>query len=319
MEILKLLFYILVFPGFLYSSMIGMLMLGIVENLLAGIQKRVRPHVFQYFYDFYNLIKKVKIIHLTSDEKIFLACEIIGLISLTAAVLFIPIFNFSPFTGESDMVAILYLLMVPTIAVLTCKAITWSGHREMNISREIIEIFSYEMPFIIILLIIGEKAGLTVNNGIVTFSFKKIIEFQAGNGSMITNWSMIPAMLGMLMIVSFKAQNHASFESEAETKAFQEKQYENPIMQIISKVNHSIRIYTITSLFASLFLSGKGTGIIVADTLIQILLSMAVGIISISLFSNIPVIIKLKQKLKYSKYYPTILALVSLILVFRGF
>lgn len=319
MEILKLLFYMLVFPGFLYSSIIGMLMLGVVENLLAGMQKRVRPHVFQYFYDFYELIRKAKNVRLSSDDKIFLGCEFVGLISLTAAVIFIPIFNFSAFTGEWDMVAILYLLMTPTIVILTGKAVSWTGHREINISREIIEIFSYEMPFIIILLILGEKAGTAANNGVIIFSLKKIIEFQAGNGSMITNWSMIPAMISMLMIVSFKIQDNSSTDSEADMIVFQKKQYENSIVQIISEVNYSIRIHTITSLFVAMFLSGKGTGITFADTLIQILLSMAVGIVSISLFGNITVIFNLKQKMRYYNYFPTILALVSLILVFCGF
>ena len=47
--------YILIFPGFLFCFVVGLLLCGIDRKLVARMQKRVGPPVIQPFYDFFKL------------------------------------------------------------------------------------------------------------------------------------------------------------------------------------------------------------------------------------------------------------------------
>ena len=52
---LQYLGYILIFPGFLFCFLCGMLLVGIDRKLVARMQKRVGPPILQPFYDFFKL------------------------------------------------------------------------------------------------------------------------------------------------------------------------------------------------------------------------------------------------------------------------
>lgn len=319
MEILKYLFYILVFPGFFFCAAAGMLLAGIDRKLVARMQRRIGPPILQPFYDFLKLMGKETIVPRAAARKIFLAAPVVGLISLVTVSLFIPIFNFSAFSGVADIVVILYLLMIPTVALIIGGAASSSPYAGVGISREMVAIISYELPFIIILLAIGKKVGMVVNAGAITFSLKKIVEYQAQNGPMALNWSMIPAMLGMLLVIPCKVGSIPFDVAEAETEIC-----EGPLVEYsgvplgIFKLNHSIKMYVMASLFVTLFLSGAGTGIIITDILIQVLLCIVVVAISISLLKSTTARIKVEQILKFFWTYPTILAILSFILVWFG-
>ena len=53
---LQYLGYVLIFPGFLFCFLAGMLLCGIDRKIVARMQKRVGPPVLQPFYDFFKLL-----------------------------------------------------------------------------------------------------------------------------------------------------------------------------------------------------------------------------------------------------------------------
>ena len=59
---LQYLGYILIFPGFLFCFLCGMLLVGIDRKLVARMQKRVGPPILQPFYDFFKLCGKETIV-----------------------------------------------------------------------------------------------------------------------------------------------------------------------------------------------------------------------------------------------------------------
>lgn len=317
MEILKYLFYLLVFPGFLFCSLVGMLLAGIDKTLVAKIQKRISPPIFEPFYDFLKLIRKGSNGQRVR-KKLFIVLPVIALISLVIVSLFIPIFNFNGLSGAADIVIVLYLLMVPAIILVIARTATDPQYTGEGISREVIGVTSYELPFVIILLVISKKVSITVNGGAITFSLEKVVEYQRMMGPMITNWSMIPAMLGMLFLIPWKVGS-LPIDVAKGTEI-----WEGPLDQYgekplgIFKLNHSIKMYIMSSLFVTLFLSGRGSGIIIVDILIQVLFSIVVVIISISLSKVIISKIKAGQALRFYWTYPTVLAIISLILVWFG-
>ena len=115
---LQYLGYILIFPGFLFCFLCGMLLVGIDRKLVARMQKRVGPPILQPFYDFFKLCGKETIIPAQASKTTFLIAPLVGLAALVVIQLFIPIHGFSAFTGTADIIVILYLLLIPALAAI---------------------------------------------------------------------------------------------------------------------------------------------------------------------------------------------------------
>jgi len=70
--VLKYLFYVLVFPGLLFSSIVGLLLSGIDRKVVARMQKRIGPPIIQPIYDFFKLLGKETIVPRAASRKTFL-------------------------------------------------------------------------------------------------------------------------------------------------------------------------------------------------------------------------------------------------------
>ena len=76
---LQYLGYILIFPGFLFCFLCGMLLVGIDRKLVARMQKRVGPPILQPFYDFFKLCGKETIVPDAANRRVFLLAPLVGL------------------------------------------------------------------------------------------------------------------------------------------------------------------------------------------------------------------------------------------------
>ena len=108
--------YILIFPGFLFCFLVGMLLCGIDRKLVARMQKRVGPPILQPMYDFFKLCGKETIVPAAASKTTFMAAPLIGLAALVVIQLFIPVFGFTAFSGVADIIVILYLLLIPAMS-----------------------------------------------------------------------------------------------------------------------------------------------------------------------------------------------------------
>lgn len=321
-EILKYLFNILIFPGFLFCFFAGLLLAGIDRKLVAKMQRRIGPPILQPFYDFFKLLGKETIIPGTAARRTFLAAPIIGLVALVTVSLFIPIPGLHIFSGVADMIVVLYLLTIPAVALIIGGSASGSPFAAVGISREMVAMISYELPLVISLLAIGKKVG----GDTLTFSLAKIMDYQVANGPMIIHWSLIPAAIAMLLVIPCKVGSSPFDVAEAEIEIC-----EGPLVEYsgaplgIFKLNHAIKMYIITSLFVTLFLSGKGLFlmgegalIIAVNTLIQFVLSAIIVALSISLLKAATARIRVEQLFKFYWTYPTVLAVISFVLVWLG-
>jgi NADH-quinone oxidoreductase subunit H len=321
--VLKYLFNILIFPGFLFCFIAGLLLTGIDRKLVARMQRRIGAPIFQPFYDFFKLLGKETIIPRETARITFLAAPVIGLIALVTVALFIPIPGLHIFSGVADLIVVLYLLTIPSVALIIGGSASGSPFAAVGISREMVAIISYELPLVISLLAVGKKVG----GDALTFSLAKIMDFQALNGPMITNWALIPAALAMLLVIPCKVGSLPFDVAEAEIEIC-----EGPLVEYsgaplgLFKLNHAIKMLVVTSLFVTLFLSGKGlflggTSILVigVNTIIQFLLAIVVVAVCISFLKAITARVRVEQMFKFYWTYPTALAILSFVLVWLGF
>lgn len=312
------LFYILVFPGFLFCFVIGLLLSGIDRKVLARMQKRKGPPIIQPFYDFFKLLGKETIIPHNASRKVFILAPLIGLAGLVVMELFIPIFGFSAFSGVADIIVILYLLTIPSVAIIMGGAASGSPYAGVGISREMVSIISYELPLIIILLAVAKKVGLSLDGGLA-FSFSAIAEYQAASGPMITHWALIPAAIAMLFVIPCEVGAHPFDVAEAEVEICEGPlvEYSGSLLGVF-KLNNCIKMLIMTSLFTALFLGGAGTGIVALDALIFVAICVVVTIICMTLLHAITARLKVEKVFKFYWTIVTGLALISLILVWLG-
>ena len=197
MDILTGLFSVLVFPGFLFVAVVGLLLAGIDRKILARMQKRIGPPIVQPFYDFFKLLGKETIVPHAANRTAYLLAPILGMVSLAVVGAFIPVFSYSAFSGNADLIVILYLLTIPAVALIIGGSASGSPFAGIGISREMVAMMAYELPLVIVLLSVAKKVG----GDSLCFSLQQIVEWQANNGCALFQWSLIPAALAMLLVI----------------------------------------------------------------------------------------------------------------------
>ncbi|MCR5664560.1 MAG: NADH-quinone oxidoreductase subunit H [Oscillospiraceae bacterium] len=331
--------YILIFPGFLFCFVVGLLLCGIDRKVVARMQKRVGPPILQPFYDFFKLCGKETIVPAAASRTTFLLAPLVGLASLIVIQLLIPVFNFSVFGGlneVADMIVILYLLLIPAISVMMGGAASGSPYAGVGLSREMVTVISCELPLVMVLLAVGKVVGRQTGTGLV-FSINAVVGYQAVAGSLITRVSMIPAAIAMLMIIPGETGNHPFDAAEAETEICEGllAEYSGAPLGIY-KLSHGIKMLTLTSLFVMLFLGGIGSGVehfvaaigltgglagalaLLLEALILVLLCIVLTIVTISFVHAVTARLKIEQLFKYYWTVVTGLALISLVLAWYG-
>jgi len=314
----------LIFPGLLFCCLVGLILAGIDRKIVARMQLRIGPPILQPCYDFFKLLGKETIVPRAAARRAFLAAPYIGLISLVITALFIPIFTFTAKSGVADLIVILYLLTIPTVAVIMGGASSGSQYAGVGVSREVVTVIAYELPLVMVLLAVGWKAGLwkaslEAATGGITFSLADIMTFQAASGMTISHWSMIPAALAMLLVIPAEVGSHPFDVAEAETEIC-----EGPLVEYsgaplaVFKLNHAIKMYIMTALFAALFLGGRGTGILALDVVLLFVICALLTIICMSLIHAVTARLKVEILFRFYWKIVTGLAGLSLVLVWLG-
>ncbi len=314
--ILNNIFYVLVFPGFLFACFAGLLLAGIDRKIVARMQKRVGPPILQPFYDFMKLLGKETIIPHAAAKRIFLAAPVAGLVSLIVTGMFIPVGGVALFNTTADIVVIIYLLIIPAVSIIVGGAASGSPYAGVGLSREMVAVVSYELPFIMILLAIAKKVG---GDGGMTFAFADITAWQTANGVLIGQWALIPAALAMLLVIPAEVGSHPFDIAEAETEICEGTLVEYSGAPLaVYELSHAVKMFIMTALFTALFLGGITTGIVVLDVVIFLAICVVVTVLCMSLIHAITARLKVEVLFRFYWKIVTGLALLSLILVWLG-
>ena len=333
---LQYLGYILIFPGFLFCFLCGMLLVGIDRKLVARMQKRVGPPILQPFYDFFKLCGKETIIPAAANRTVFLMAPLVGLAGLVVLQLFIPVFNFTAFSSVADVIVILYLLLIPALSIMIGGGATGSPYAGVGLSREMVTVLSCELPLVLVLLAVGKKVGAATGTGLC-FSLTEIVRYQMANGSLLGKLSMIPAALAFLLVIPGETGSHPFDAAEAETEICEGMLAEYSGAPLgVYKLSHSIKLLSMTSLFVMLFLGGIGGGIqnlvlalglaggaagaltILLDVIVLFILCVILTAVAISFVHAVTARLKIEQIFKYYWTVVSALALISLVLAWYG-
>ena len=195
MNIVKILFQYVVFPGFIFTGVVGLFLTWIDRKVTARIHWRVGPPWFQPYADFLKLLLKETIVPEGSSKTLFLLAPLFGIISMSIFAVMLFSMNFNPATTFiGDLIVIVYLLALPAIGVVLGGSASKNVLAGVGASREMTQYFAYELPFLIAIATIILKAGGSIKFGEI------ILAQQAGGPFLYSISGVITAVVILLTI-----------------------------------------------------------------------------------------------------------------------
>ena len=165
-EVVQNLFWILVFPGFLFTVICGFLAGWIVRKVSALVQHRIGPPVLQPLYDVIKLLGKETLIPEAAQKATFMASPLIGfsavllLSTMLWRISFVP---GSPFVG--DIIVAIYLMVIPSLALILGSSASASPQASLGTGREMKLVVGYEFPLVLAFLVVIIKTAGAVGEG----------------------------------------------------------------------------------------------------------------------------------------------------------
>ncbi|WP_079907329.1 respiratory chain complex I subunit 1 family protein [Carboxydocella sp. JDF658] len=314
-DVVQLIFNLLLFPGGLFAIVVGLFLMGIDRKIVARIQRRVGPPIFQPFIDLVKLARKEVVVPETAHLQAFRLAPLLGFAGMIVAVTLIPIAGvYKGLEFSGDLLVVLYLLALPAIALMVGGSASSSPFGAVGFSREMVMMMSYELPLLVVLVTVALKVGLATG-GIATFSLSEIVRYQLENGALLFDYTMLPALLAFLVFIPGNMGVVPFDIPEAETEIV-----EGPLLEYsgtslaLFKLTSSLKMVVVLGLAIALFFPTPLGENMLLNLLWYILKCLILMVISITVVRASTGRVRIDQAFKFYLKYPTALALISLVL-----
>jgi len=303
---MRILLDCLIFPGFLFSACIGLIAGWVDRKVTARLQWRVGPPWYQNFIDIIKLSGK-EIIFPQGAKLTFLLSPYLGFLSvvLVATILGNSIIN--PQEGFiGDLVVVLYLLIIPVIAIIVGAFSSGNPLASMGASREMKLVLGYELPFILSIIVVIVKSKGAIQIG-------QILNHQLNSGSNLVSWSGALAFIVAIFCMHAKL-GFVPFdmsEAEQEIMAGVLIEYSGPTLAIF-KLTKAILLYVLPLLLITLFWAKELSILALIGKYIAIL-------VIIILIKNTNPRLRIDQAIRFFWGPLTILAVIAVILATIGY
>jgi len=209
---MKNLFIFLVFPGFFFTAIVGMMARWLDRKITARLQWRVGPPWYQSFADIVKLLGKETIIPRDCHRSAFILAPILGISGMIVASGMLGAVSLNPARGfTGDLIVMICLLAVPSLALFIGGLASRNPLASIGASREMKLMVAYGIPFILAAFTPAAKAGLTAALG-------DILAYQRVRGDLLWSPSGILAFIAALVCMQARL-GFVPFDSpEAETE-----------------------------------------------------------------------------------------------------
>ncbi len=303
----------LVFPGILFAGAVGLLFAGIDRKLTGHMQNRIGPPIWQEFLDVGKLFGKEDITPTAANSFVFNCAPLLCFGAIMAVMLLLPINSSQPvLTSVGDLIVIIYLLNIPAVCMMLAGYASGCPFGTIGSSRYMVQLFGYELAFIIAALAAAAKVGWSL-------SLSSIVSYQAQNGWMVSQVALIPAAIAILIAAQGKLLR-APFdipEAESEIVHGSLTEYSGPKLGIL-RIAYDIELFVVAAVIVVLFFGGPVPhtiyGIYIPGVVGFLIKCLGIVVLS-TVIRNIAARLRIDQALKFFWTFPTLLAAISLFLV----
>ncbi|MGB5538582.1 MAG: NADH-quinone oxidoreductase subunit H [Gammaproteobacteria bacterium] len=239
------LFDVVVMP--LVAFIVGLLLVLMMRRTRARLERRVGPPFFQPLYDILKLYSKdIQISHgFIHDLGIIMVVG--GYITVE---MFLPVPGMVGLAEKGDLIALVYLMMVPSLGMALGVGQCANPNGSIGISRALISMLGYDIPFVLVVVAAAAMYGTT--------SLPEIIAIQQQGG--ISTWGIasmpVMALAGIITThVMLAKEPFETYIAPAEIAT-------GPMVEMGGKfmgglfVVQTFQVYTAGVLYTTLFLGG---------------------------------------------------------------
>jgi NADH-quinone oxidoreductase subunit H len=288
--------WIIVLP--LTAFLIAVLFLGLSRKITARIQRRYGPPIYQPLIDVIKLVTQKEHI---SHGPIFDFGMMLALAGPIVTVLFIPAGGIHPLSSSGDLLVIIYLMLLSPLGMALAAGAAQNPNASMGVSRKFILALAYEVPFLLALLAVMTYARST--------SLVEVVSSQQGS---IIDWGLLrlplPAVATFLVLpvmLGIRPFDIAGAPQEVAS---------GPMVELggkylaLAALQGAFHTYVVVALYVDLFLGGGANFL---TFFIKMLVVFVAGLLINAVFPRL----RIDQALRYCLKWPSLIALVGLIIV----
>jgi NADH-quinone oxidoreductase subunit H len=308
---LSMVVYFLIFPGLLFTAVIGLLTTWIDRKVSARVQWRVGPPWYQPFADILKLLGKEIVVPEGARRTGFLLAPLAGLAAVTIVSMMLWLVNLRGTGFVGDLIAVIYLLTIPSIGMIIGASASSNPLASVGASREMKLILAYELPFVIAIFTAVSKISP------MSLRLDAILQYQEANGVLLGHPSCIIAFIVALLCMQAKLTYPPFDIPEAETELMDgtHMEYSGPILGAV-KLTQAMMLFTLPIFFITLFWGGlelSGWGLLY--TIVKYVIIVTVAI----LIKNTNPRVRIDQAVRFFWGPVTVLAIIGIILALAGF
>ncbi len=218
----------------------GLFMTGVHRKLVARMQNRKGPSILQPFYDLLKLLGKENLSYRASSHEIWLAMALMAVLLATISV--VPVRN-GIYAPSSNIIWTVFLLSAAQLFVIFAALGSLSIFGEIGGMRAFLQFLSYEGAFIISTL---------YPVYVLTGNF--ILPFKTANPVLMLFPVMAAAFL-IVMVAQLHVQPFNIPNAHQEIVAGYATEFSS-VPYAMAEVISALKLYTLTGIFALLYLNG---------------------------------------------------------------
>jgi len=292
----------------LIALTVGVLFLGLSRKIIARIQRRYGPPIYQPVIDLVRMMSQRSISHGT----LFELGVVLSLAGSFVTVLFIPLGGtevsrdlhplahgvLCPLCGSGGLLVVMYLMLFSPLGLALGAGASANPNASIGVSRKMLLALAYEVPFLLVILAVMSHYG--------TISITEMLARQHETGwgvlsvplSAVAAFLILPAMLGIRPFDMVSAPQEIASGPLAE--------YGGSYLALIT-VQKAIHLFVVIALFVDLFLGG-------GVNLATFLLKMLGVFLAAEMISAVLPRLKIEDAVKFCWRWPTALAFVQMII-----
>ena len=307
---LNMVLYFLIFPGLLFTAVVGLLTTWIDRKVSARVQWRVGPPWYQPFADILKLLGKEIVVPEGAKRTGFLLAPLAGLAAVTVVSMMLWLANMQSAGFVGDLIAVIYLLTIPSIGMIIGASASSNPLASVGASREMKLILAYELPFVIAIFTAVSKVSP------MSLELGAILQHQTSNGVLLGHPSCIIAFIVALLCMQAKLTYPPFDIPEAETELMDgtHMEYSGPVLGAV-KLTQAMMLFTLPIFFITLFWGGlQFTGWGLLYTIIKYVIIVTVAI----LIKNTNPRVRIDQAVRFFWGPVTVLAIIGIVLALAG-
>jgi formate hydrogenlyase subunit 4 len=308
----------------IFGIIIGLFLMGFDRIVAARMQARIGPPLTQPFTDVRKLFCKETVVPENAIAWMFNFAPVVALASVITILLYLPIGGLPPvLAGQNDLILVLYLLIIPPLALVAGGFASGSPYATVGAQREMVTMIAYEFPLAIVIIAIAWK--LAVSGIAMPFT---LVSIQANPVWGLVGPVGVIGLLILLVVLLIVTPGELSLvpfdtpEAETELAGGVLVEYSGRNLALFS-LTQGVKTVAIASLVVALFfpyslaaLAGiSGLPALVVNILFYILLITLIAFISVSLVRVSMTRFRINQVVSLYWIYISVAGLIGLLLV----